>query len=409
MKNDIGVLAQVLNPARHASWAERLVLNQLAQLDGGELELSFGGQTRNLGRPSADGLRARVTVLNGALFTKAILGGTLGCAESYMDGDWVTDDLTRTMRLFVRDPALMSGFESGASRIGQSLARWYHAHRPNTREGSRRNIAKHYDLGNDFFAKMLDPTMTYSAGVFPSEHASMTDASVNKLDLLCRRLGLGPNHHLLEIGTGWGSMAIHAASHYGCRVTTTTISKSQRDWARRVISERGLDQQITVLESDYRDLTGQYDRIVSCEMIEAIGADQYPGFFAKCSSLLAPEGRLALQAITIRDQIYAQAREEVDFIKRYIFPGSCIPSVTALLEAATSSSDFVLREFEDYTSHYARTMRAWREQLAPHKASVVATYGERFWRMWSFYLAYCEAGFEENHIGSAHLLFERSK
>lgn len=225
--------------------------------------------------------------------------------------------------------------------------------------------------------------------------------------MLCRRLALSPDDRLLEIGTGWGSLAIHAATHYGCRVTTTTISAQQRALATERIRAQGLADRVTVLDQDYRDLTGCYDKIVSCEMIEAIGHQHFSDFFARCASLLAPRGKLALQAITIRDQVFQRAAREVDFIKRYIFPGSCVPSPTALLSAATEGSDLVLRGFEDLTPHYARTMAAWRTKLAPKKSEVVAQYGERFWRMWTYYLAYCEAGFEERRIGCAQLLFEK--
>ncbi len=409
MKNPNSLLTQSFAPSWGTAIAEGLLRTRLERLTGGVLEFSHQGRTQAFGRESADGLSAKVTVLDAALFNKALFGGTTGAAESYLDGDWIVDDLTRLMRLFVRDGNFMNDFESGASRLGGYLLRLYHSARRNTRAGSRRNIADHYDLGNDFFELMLDPTMTYSAGVFASETSTMAEASAHKLDLLCRRLGLGPNDHLLEIGTGWGSLAIHAATHYGCRVTTTTISKRQREWALEQVALRGLAERITVLDRDYRDLSGSYDKIVSCEMIEAIGHEHYPTFFKKCASLLAPRGRMALQAITIRDQLFEVVKGEVDFIKRYIFPGSCIPSATALLQAATTSSDFVLREYEDYTAHYARTMREWRDQIAPHKATVIARYGARFWRMWSYYLAYCEAGFEENYIGSAHLLFERTR
>jgi cyclopropane-fatty-acyl-phospholipid synthase len=402
-------LTRALDPQFANGLFEQLIAARLGRLSAGSLVLRHGGRRRSFGRPREGGLRAEVTVIDSSFFKKALLGGTIGGAESYVDGDWITDDLTQLMRLFVRDQSLMDGFESGVSRLGRSLAQIYHASRANTKGGSRRNISEHYDLGNDFFELMLDPTMTYSAGVFATEDSTMEEASVMKLDLLCRRLDLRPSDRLLEIGTGWGSLAIHAAEHYGCQVVTTTISARQREWAVRKIAERGLANRITVLDRDYRDLEGTFDEIVSCEMIEAVGARQYPAFFAKCESLLAPKGLLAMQAITIRDHLYAATKDEVDFIKRYIFPGSCIPSATALLDAATASSDFVLRGYEDYTAHYARTMREWRARLAPHKAVVTARYGARFWRMWSYYLAYCEAGFEEKYIGSAQLLFERTR
>ena len=390
-----------------AAFAERLLTARLAPMQGGVLEIEHRGQTAVFGKPSSDGLRAKITVLDSSLFTRVLLGGALGASEAFMDGAWVADDVTSVLRLFARDRALTEGFELGASRLGQTLARLYHASRKNTRDGSRRNISEHYDLGNDFFELMLDPTMTYSAGVFEQPSSTMEDASRHKLDMLCRRLELCADDHLLEIGTGWGSLAIHAATHYGCRVTTTTISREQRDFAMARIAALGLTDQITVLDRDYRDLEGRYDKIVSCEMIEAVGREYHCTFFAKCSALLAPGGKVALQAITIRDQSFERAARETDFIKRYIFPGSCIPSATALLSAATASSNLVLRGYEDITPHYARTLRHWRARLTPHRSRVIARYGERFWRMWLYYLAYCEAGFEEGHIGTAHLSFRQ--
>ncbi|MBK8014291.1 MAG: class I SAM-dependent methyltransferase [Deltaproteobacteria bacterium] len=386
--------------------AEKLVFARLSALTSGELELVFAGRQARFGKRTEDGLSAKLTVVDDALFRKVLSGGTIGAAESYIDGDWYADDLTSFLRIFARDAEMVDGFERGLSRVGRAMAGLYHATRRNTRAGSRNNIEAHYDLGNDFFEIMLDETMTYSAGIFESEHSSLKDASIRKLDTLCRRLELRPGHHLLEIGTGWGSLAMHAARTYGCRVTTTTISKEQRAWAISKIREEGLEGQIEVLDRDYRDLEGQYDRIVSCEMIEAIGHKQYPTFFEKCAARLAPGGLLALQAITMRDQLFDRTKDSVDFIKRYIFPGSCIPSASILHEVAAKSR-FVLRGYDDYTLHYARTLRTWRENLAPHRTAVVHKYGERFWRMWNYYLAYCEAGFLEKYIGSAQMLFER--
>jgi cyclopropane-fatty-acyl-phospholipid synthase len=254
---------------------------------------------------------------------------------------------------------------------------------------------------------MLDPSMTYSSGVFDPPGATLEEASLRKLDLLCRKLDLRPTDHLLEIGGGWGSMALHAAARYGCRVTTTTISRAQWELARERVREAGLADRVTVLLCDYRDLSGRHDKIVSVEMIEAIGAEQYPTFFERCCALLAPGGLLALQAITITDRRYERARREVDFIKRHVFPGSCIPSVTALVGAATAASDLGLRHLEDFTPHYARTLAAWRENLEARRAEVERLADERFRRLWHFYLCYCEGGFRERSIGVVQMLFAR--
>lgn len=391
-----------------SSLAEKLVAGRLERVAEGQLDLEYQGRLWRYGRPAPDGLRAKVTVLDRRLFTQALLGGTLGASEAFVDGAWVADDLTNAIRIFVRNAELLEGFELGASRLGNWVAGLYHSTRKNTRAGSRRNISQHYDLGNDFFQRMLDPSMTYSAAIFEQPSSSLEEASIHKLDLLCQKLDLGPGDHLLEIGTGWGSLAMHAASRYGCQVTTTTLSREQHALATTRIRERGLSQRVTVLDVDYRELEGRFDKIVSCEMIEAVGREYYPTFFRQCDRLLAAGGKLAIQAITIRDQRFEQASREVDFIKRHIFPGSCMPSVTALLQAATRASALTLRSLEDFTPHYARTMAEWRANLAPHKHEVIARFGERFWRMWGYYLAYCEAGFAERYIGSAQLVFARA-
>jgi len=395
-------------PARApgAFW-RRALLGRLRQLERGTLVVEDGGETLMLGRPAPDGLSARVTVRRPSFWRRVALGGSVGAGEAYADGDWDADDLVAVVRLLTRNRAAMEGMERGLALLRLPSAWLFAALRRNTRAGIRRNIADHYDLGNDFFALMLDPTMTYSSAVFDPPGATLEEASRRKLDLLCRRLDLCPGDHLLEIGTGWGSMALHAASRYGCRVTTTTISRAQRELAVERIARAGLSDRVTVLHEDYRDLRGRYDKAVSVEMIEAIGADQVPAFFAKCASLLAPGGRLALQAITIADQHYEQARRELDFIKRHIFPGGNIPSVTSLVDAATGASDLRLRQLEDYTPHYARTLAAWRANLAERREAVEKITDGRFRRLWHYYLCLCEGGFTERYIGVVQMLFDR--
>ena len=397
-------LVQVAAPA--LGFTERLVRAQLGGLASGELELEQDGRRRTYGAPATDGLAARAVVVRPRVWRRIALGGTLGAAEAFVDGDWTTDDVTSAVRVMLRNRAVLDGIDGGVRKVGRLAAAVQHALRANTPRNARQNIEAHYDLGNNFFAAMLDPTMTYSAAIFePGD--TLEAASVRKLELLCEKLGLSSRDHLLEIGTGWGSLAIHAARTRGCRVTTTTISPSQARLARERIAAAGLTDRITVLERDYRALTGRYDHIVSCEMIEAVGWEYVPTFFASCAGLLAPNGRLAMQAITIPDAEEARARGEVDFIKAHIFPGSSIPSVTSLCTAAARASDLRLRALTDHTPHYATTLAAWRTNLAPHRAAVIARYGERFWRLWSFYLGYCEAGYRERYLGSVQLLFER--
>jgi len=389
-----------------ATW-RNFVLPRVAGIREGLLTLRENGTGTTFGHATADGLSAEVEVRNPAFWRRVATGGTLGSAESYAAGEWDTPDLTSVVRLMTRNVAAMDGLEGGLARLRRPVDAIRHAFRRNTRAGSRRNITEHYDLGDDFFALMLDPTLTYSCGIFDRPDATLEEASLAKIDRLCRMLRLGPDHHLLEIGSGWGAFAVHAASRYGCRVTTTTISANQLARARQRVAAAGLSDRVTVLQSDYRDLSGRFDRIVSVEMLEAVGAAFYETFFSKCASLLEDDGLLALQVITIADARYEQHVRGVDFIKRYVFPGSNIPSITALLQAATRASDLTLRQLDDIGPHYATTLAAWRRNLTANADAVARLTDERFRRIWHFYLCYCEAGFAERYLGDAQMLLAR--
>jgi cyclopropane-fatty-acyl-phospholipid synthase len=284
----------------------------------------------------------------------------------------------------------------------------FHALKRNTRTGSRANIAAHYDLSNDFFALFLDETMTYSCGIFARPDTTLREASLEKIDRLCRKLRLSPRDHLLEIGTGWGALGIHAARAYGCRVTTTTISAEQHAFAKERIRAAGLADRITLLLQDYRELEGRFDKLVSVEMIEAVGHQYYDEFFRRCAALLQDDGLMALQAITIADQHYERARDSVDFIQRHIFPGCCIPSVTALSSAMTRASDLKLVQLEDIGPHYARTLASWRDTLRAHRDEAHALgFDDTFLRLWDFYFCYCEGGFAERRLGDVQMVLER--
>ncbi|HEY6098549.1 MAG TPA: cyclopropane-fatty-acyl-phospholipid synthase family protein [Anaeromyxobacter sp.] len=384
------------------------VLRRLERVEEGIVAVQeAGGGDLVLGRPAPDGLGARMSVHDPVFWRRVALGGTVGAAESYADGDWTADDLTSVVRVLVRNRAALDGVEGGLARVRRGLLAVAHALRRNTRGGSRRNIADHYDLGNAFFELMLDPTMTYSCGIFERPDATLEEASVAKMEALCRRLGVSRGDHLLEIGTGWGGLAIHAATRHGCRVTTATISRRQHELATERVRRAGVADRVTVLLSDYRDLRGKYDKLVSVEMIEAVGAEYYETFFAKCASLLRADGIMALQAITISDRHYERARREVDFVKRFIFPGSCIPSTTALLAAATRASDLRLRHLDDIGPHYATTLAAWRSNLRARRPAVERLTDARFRRLWDFYLCYCEAGFRERYLGDVQMLLAR--
>ena len=362
-----------------------------------------GNFHERFGREDAEPVE--IVVHDTRFYSALAFEGHLGAAEAYTLGWWTANDLTALVRLMVRNRDALEALEAGWTRLLKPV-RWIgHMLNRNTRRGSRRNIGAHYDLSNEFFQIFLDETMTYSCGIFERPDATLRDASVAKYEHMASLLELGPQHHVLEIGTGWGGFAIHAAKEYGCRVTTTTISRRQYEFAVRRVREARLEDRITVLNSDYRDLTGSYDRLVSIEMIEAVGHEYYGTFFTKCASLLKPGGRMALQAITIEDRRYEAARREVDFIKKYIFPGSNIPSVTALCSAA-SGTELRLVQANEIGLHYAETLRRWRAKFGENVSRIHALgFDERFTRLWNFYLCYCEGGFLEGAIGDVQLAF----
>jgi cyclopropane-fatty-acyl-phospholipid synthase len=283
----------------------------------------------------------------------------------------------------------------------------FHALRRNTKSGSQRNIAAHYDLGNEFFQLFLDPTLTYSSGIFETPKATMEEASIAKYERLCQKLRLGSEDHVLEIGTGWGGFALHAAGRHGCRVTTTTISRSQYQLACKRVEQAGLADRIEVLLEDYRDLSGSYDKLVSIEMIEAVGHEQLETFFDVCGERLKPDGVMVLQGITVPDKDFEAHVRSIDFIKRYIFPGGELVSVGAMNDAASRASGLRLTHLEDLTPHYAETLRRWRSRMFENLPRMRDLgLDDRFLRMWEFYLYYCEGGFEERSIGLVQAVFE---
>ncbi|WP_296279103.1 cyclopropane-fatty-acyl-phospholipid synthase family protein [Pseudoxanthomonas sp.] len=385
------------------------LLARLDALDHGMLVVRDALGEHRFGRTGGDALPAVHLWIDDAAFYRAVAAqGSVGAGESYIAGQWRCDDLVALVRLLVRNRALLDGMEGGLARLGGWALRSWHALRRNTREGSRRNIAAHYDLGNDFFALFLSPDLMYSSAMFASPDDDLDTASYRKLDAVCRKLALVPGDRVVEIGTGWGGFALHAARHYGCHVTTTTISREQHALASARVAAAGLQDRVTLLLQDYRDLQGQYDKLVSIEMIEAIGAQYLETFFGKLGSLVRPGGRALLQAITIEDHRYAQARDSVDYIKRFVFPGSFIPSLSAMYAAKTRASDLQVVHQEDFGLSYAYTLRAWRRRFMTRLAEVrTQGFDERFIRLWEFYLAYCEGGFLERSIGVSHVLMAR--
>jgi cyclopropane-fatty-acyl-phospholipid synthase len=294
------------------------------------------------------------------------------------------------------------------ARLAAPLFDAFHFLRRNTVSGSRKNIMAHYDLGNEFYRLFLDDSMTYSSGIFERPEATLKQASIAKYDRICRKLHLSEKDHVLEIGTGWGGFALHAVKNFGCRVTTTTISNEQYRESKQRFEDAGIQDKVTLLKSDYREISGQYDKLASIEMIEAVGHQYLDTFMACCAALLKPNGIMAIQAITIADWAFDQHKKSVDFIKRYIFPGSCIPSVTAISAAAASVTDLRLFHLEDLTPHYALTLHKWWENFVRNREQVKALgFHDRFMRMWEYYLRYCEAGFEERYLGSVQLVFTK--
>ncbi|MCB1773491.1 MAG: class I SAM-dependent methyltransferase [Gammaproteobacteria bacterium] len=389
--------------------ARSLMLRQLNRLSVGLLKIEEGDRVWQFGTP-CDVLPRSVVVRidHPAAWSDLAFGGSAGAGEAFIKGLWHCEQLTDLVRLFLRNRAVLDAVDGGVSLLVRPLHRLAHWLQRNTREGSRRNIQAHYDIGNDLFRLFLDPQLMYSSAYYTTPETDLDTAAVAKLDRVCRKLDLQAGHHLLEIGTGWGGLAIHAAKHYGCRVTTTTISREQFDLATERVAAAGLTDLIDVRFDDYRELGGSYDRIVSIEMIEAVGHQFMETYFAQCSRLLKPEGQMLIQAITVDDRYYKQALQEVDFIKRFVFPGGFLPSVTAMSNALTRASDMRIAHLEDIGLHYARTLRDWRARFMARLQEVKALgYPDEFIRMWEFYLCYSEGGLAERHLGTVQMLLSK--
>jgi len=402
--------ADTTAPSAGARFLRQRLLAQMAGLRHGRLVLQDALGTVELGTPATQhpDLTVHIEVLDPAFYRAVAANGSVGAGESYMDGQWRCSHLVGLIQLLVRNRDLLDGMETGLARLGGMAMRAWHTLQRNTRTGSRRNIAAHYDLGNDFFELFLSPDLMYSSAIWAGADDTLEAASTRKLERICRKLDLQPTDRVIEIGTGWGGFALYAAQHYGCHVTTTTISREQHALASERVTAAGISDRVTLLLKDYRDLDGQYDKLVSIEMVEAIGAPYLDTYFNQLGQLLKSDGLALLQAITIEDHRYAQALKSVDFIKRHVFPGSFIPSISALLAAKTRSSDLALVQLEDFGESYARTLQAWRERFMARLSQVRAQgFDEHFIRMWEFYLAYCEGGFREHSIGVAHLLLAK--
>jgi cyclopropane-fatty-acyl-phospholipid synthase len=391
---------QVPNSSTRAidRWCRSLLIAKLEKLEVGEIQLIDSNGSHSFGCPDkTNPLTVTLNVTDQRFYSDIAFGGTVAAGEAYMQGYWSCSNLTDLIRIMIGNRHILDQME----------AHWLNR---NSQAGSRRNIEAHYDLGNEMFELFLDPTMMYSCAYYPDEKTSLEQASLAKLQRICDKLQLNESDHVIEIGTGWGGFALYAAANYGCKVTTTTISQQQHDWAKQRIIEAGLEDKITLLMEDYRDLQGTYDKLVSIEMIEAVGHQYLDTYFAKCSSLLKPEGIMLIQSITIADQQYDQAIKSVDFIQRFIFPGGFIPSVSAITSSVKSSTDMRLFQLEDIGPHYATTLYDWRQRFFENIEPIKALgYSQQFIAMWDFYLCYCEAGFLERVLGNAHLVFIKPK
>ena len=389
--------------------AKNLFFKLLSKIETGQVAVQDGELTGTFGRATPDfPLTVTITIHDPKAYTRIAFGGSIGAAESYMLQYWDVDDLTALVRIVVRNQILLKDLDSGLAKLASPLYKAFHFLRRNTRSGSRKNIVAHYDLGNDFYRLFLDETMTYSSGVFERPDATLKDASIAKYDRICRKLKLSEKDHVLEIGTGWGGFTLHAVQNYGCRVTTTTISDEQYRLSKARFEKAGIMDRVVLLRSDYRELRGRYDKLVSIEMIEAVGHQYLDTFMARCADLLKPDGVMVLQAITIADRAFDQHKKGVDFIKRYIFPGSCIPSLTAISQAAADATDLRLYNLEDITPHYAETLRRWRHNFLENIDKIRSLgFSQVFNRMWEYYLRYCEAGFEERFLGSVQLVMTK--
>ena len=389
--------------------ARRTVFSLLNKLRYGRIEIIEGKHRYLFGEEShPSSLRAIITVHHSQFYSRILFSGSLGAAEAYMEGLWTADDLTMVMRILALNQKASADMGKGLARFTALLYKVYHSARKNTKMGSRKNILAHYDLGNDFYRLFLDNTMTYSCGIFEHAQSTLEDASIAKYDRICKKLQFKPGDRVVEIGTGWGGFAKHAAQNYGVHVTTTTISDEQHRFAMKRFQKAGLEDHISLLKKDYRDLRGKFDKLVSIEMIEAVGHHFYSDFFQTCSRLLKDDGLMALQAITIGDQIFDRHKRSVDFIKRYIFPGSCIPSITAISNVIARKTDFRLVHLEDITPHYAKTLHEWRRRFFANLDKVRAMgFSDTFVRMWEYYFCYCEGGFSERYISDVQILFAK--
>ncbi|WP_211244964.1 SAM-dependent methyltransferase [Thalassotalea mangrovi] len=400
-------IAAIQNPEQLSFFQRRcrqLVHAVLGKINTGHLELIEGATTFRFGSPDSD-IKAQIIVHDVSVYTSFVKGGSIGAAEAYIDKRWTCDDLTALIRIFARAQNVTDAMESKMAWFAKVKNALFHRRNRNTVSGSKRNILAHYDLGNELYTRFLDPSMMYSAAIYPHENATLAEAQQHKLARICDQLELNENDHVLEIGTGWGGLAIFAAQHYGCRVTTTTISDEQYKYAQQRVTQLGLDDRITLLKKDYRELDGEYDKLVSVEMIEAVGHEYFESFFKQCNARLKTGGKMLIQAITIADQRFESYKNNVDFIQRYIFPGGCLPSINIMSEQIARNTHMVIESISDIGLDYAKTLAHWRDAFFKSWPELSQLgYDETFKRLWTYYLCYCEGAFLERSTSTVHLL-----
>lgn len=396
-----------------SSWynrlCKRLVLSSFANLETSQLVVYDGDNVYRYGDESSD-LSASIHVHDAAVYKCFVVDGSIGAGEAFMKGYWSSPDVLAVVRVFCQNIKMLNKHDHNRPIFSRLMSRLVRYRNINSLTGSRKNISAHYDLGNEFFSLFLDSSMMYSSAIYKGDDMTLGQASKHKLDVICHKLKLNQSDHLLEIGTGWGGLAIYAAKNYGCKVTTTTISQQQYDYAIKSVKKAGLENQIIVLLKDYRELKGQYDKLVSIEMLEAVGFEYYQQYFSTCARLLKEDGLMCIQAITIADQRYEYAKKSEDFIKRYIFPGGCLPSVSVIADSAARYTDLQIVHLQDIGRDYAKTLADWRSAFLSKLNEVRDLgYSESFCRMWEYYLCYCEGGFLERTISTSQVLMAKPK
>ena len=403
--------------AERANWTtalyKKIIFEILSKMKKGQLNVTFpNGETETFGGNDKT-ITANIKINNTRFFKRIVMFGDVGFGESYVDGDWDTDNITNVISWMIlnveNNPAVSgSGRKFSPISLLKIINRAYHRFNINSKKGSRKNISEHYDLNNDFFKLWLDESMTYSSAIFEGDTTDLREAQIAKYDRLCRQLKIKETDHVLEIGTGWGGFSIYAAENYGCKITTITISKEQYDYAKNLVLERKLENQIDVQLKDYRDISGSYDKIVSIEMLEAVGHEYLPTYFSKVNELLKPDGAIGLQVITSHDSNYDQLRKGIDWIQKHIFPGSLLPSIAAINSAVNKTSNLYLHDMKNIGLDYARTLREWRTSFNSRLNDIFKlNFSNSFVRKWNYYLSYCEAAFAMRNISVVQMIYTR--